>query len=112
MLEGFFMKYVWSLSGLSMIAIPVFFFEKRESNVTSDVMSTRAQDYTTSKGLLISGAEAIERIMLGTTVYLSTHTVAFKDVNELAGYTDRVSDMIAVFRDVQNVSIPTSILLG
>jgi len=85
------MKYMWSASGLMMIAIPVFLFEKHESNVTSDVMSTRAQDYTYSKMLLTSGADAIERIML-----------AFKEVNELAGYTERVSQMLNVFSDVKN----------
>jgi len=58
--------------------------------VSSDVMSTRAQDYTYSKMLLTSGADAIERIML-----------AFKEVNELAGYTERVSQMLDVFSDVK-----------
>lgn len=59
------MKYIWSASGLAMLALPVFIFEKRQTGVTSDVVSTRAQDYTYSKMLLVSGAEAIERIMLG-----------------------------------------------
>lgn len=90
MLEGFFMKYVWSTSGLIMIAIPAFLFEKKIEDVSSDVMSSRAQEFSTSKFLLLSGAEAIERVML-----------ALKEINELAGYTERVSEMIEVFQDVE-----------
>jgi len=93
MMEGFFMKYIWSLAGLGIISIPVFFYEKSENSATvsNEVISGRTQDYITSKKLLMSGAEAIERIML-----------AFKEITELAGYTARVHDMISVFEDVKN----------
>eukprot|EP01114_Cavostelium_apophysatum_P006669 TRINITY_DN1809_c0_g1_i1.p1 TRINITY_DN1809_c0_g1~~TRINITY_DN1809_c0_g1_i1.p1 ORF type:complete len:764 (+),score=232.80 TRINITY_DN1809_c0_g1_i1:79-2370(+) len=90
MLEGFFMKYVWSAAGLSIIAIPAFFYDPNRELRTSEVVSNRTQDYVTAKMLLTSVAEAIERIML-----------AFKEVNELAGYTSRVADMIKVFNDVR-----------
>lgn len=83
--EGFFMKYIWSACGLLMIALPAFFFDTKQTSV-----STRTRDYVTSRQLLVSGAEAIERIML-----------AYKEVNELAGYTDNVHDMMTVFDDVQ-----------
>ena len=83
--EGFFMKYIWSACGLLMIALPAFFFDTKTTSV-----STRTRDYVTSRQLLVSGAEAIERIML-----------AYKEVNELAGYTDNVHDMMTVFDDVQ-----------
>eukprot|EP00029_Vermamoeba_vermiformis_P004942 TRINITY_DN157_c0_g2_i1.p1 TRINITY_DN157_c0_g2~~TRINITY_DN157_c0_g2_i1.p1 ORF type:complete len:719 (+),score=178.29 TRINITY_DN157_c0_g2_i1:29-2185(+) len=90
MFEGFFMKYVWSATGLLIIAIPSFFFEKRdELSNSGDAISTRTKDYITAKGLLSNAAEAIERIML-----------AFKEVSELAGYTARVHEMISVFKDV------------
>jgi ABC-type uncharacterized transport system fused permease/ATPase subunit len=101
MLEGFFMKYVWSASGLLMIAIPPFLFEKKENNVSSDIMSTRAQDYSTSKFLLLSGAEAIERIML-----------ALKEISELAGYTERVSEMLEVFRDMSRQNYKKQLVAG
>jgi len=91
MMEGFFMKYTWSATGLIMIAIPSFFFEKKEKGVSNDVISSRTQDFIVAKQLLISGAEAIERIIL-----------AFKEVTELAGYASRVQEMINVFRSVQN----------
>jgi len=76
---------------MCVIAIPAFFFEKLSvapDQISADTISTRTQDYITSKQLLISGAEAIERIML-----------ALKEVTELAGYTSRVYEMITVFKD-------------
>jgi hypothetical protein len=85
------MKYVWSLAGLGIIAIPAFFYEKKEQLIASaTTISARTQSFVTSKKLLMSGAEAIERIML-----------AFKEVTELAGYTARVYNMIEVFNDVK-----------
>lgn len=84
MFEGFFMKYIWSACGLLMIAIPSFLYDTKKQSV-----STRTRDYVTSRQLLVSGAEAIERIML-----------SFKEVNELAGYTANVYEMISVFKDV------------
>lgn len=88
MLEGFFMKYVWSAAGLLILAVPAF--TEKLQNATNDVLSTRTQDYITAKKLLMSGAEAIERVML-----------AYKEITELAGYTSRVYDMIEVFEEVQ-----------
>lgn len=88
MLEGFFMKYVWSAAGLLMIAVPAFTEKKRD--VTTDVLSTRTEEYVIAKKLLMSGAEAIERVML-----------AYKEITELAGYTSRVYEMIDVFEQVQ-----------
>lgn len=90
-LEGFFMKYVWTASGLLMIAIPAFFYDPSKNLVSAEILSDRTQDYVTTKMLLASAAEAIERIML-----------AFKEINELAGYTARVSEMLQVFDDVQH----------
>ncbi len=80
MMEGFFMKYIWSAAGKFflgnfveisigslMIAIPAFFFEKKPglgANL-NDIVSSRTQDFIVSKKLLQNGAEAIERVMLG-----------------------------------------------
>jgi hypothetical protein len=69
MMEGFFMKYIWSAAGSLMIAIPAFFFERKPSPSANlnDLVSTRTQDFIVSKKLLQNGAEAIERVMLGMT---------------------------------------------
>lgn len=97
MMEGFFMKYVWSVLGLLMIAIPAFMFDDKTERVAaaagamSDVISTRTSNYVTARQLLVSAADAIERIMLAT-----------KEVNELAGYTHNVYEMLSVFRDVRD----------
>jgi len=84
MAEGFLMKYFWSAIGLLMVAIPGF------TNTRSSV-SSRTQDFITARGLLISAADAIERIMS-----------SYKELTELAGYTYRVSHMIKVFQEVHD----------
>lgn len=84
MAEGFLMKYFWSAAGLMMIAIPAF------TNTKASV-SARTQDFITARGLLISAADAIERIMS-----------SYKELTELTGYTSRVAEMIKVFREVHD----------
>merc|ERR1712137_241541 len=84
MAEGFLMKYFWSAIGLLMVAIPGF------TNTCSSV-SSRTQDFITARGLLISAADAIERIMS-----------SYKELTELTGYTSRVAEMIKVFREVHD----------
>lgn len=90
MLEGFFMKYIWSAAGLVMIALPSFLYSKHTGE-TSEVISGRTKAYITSKKLLIDAADAIERVMLSV-----------KEINELGGYTSRVWDMIQIFKQVQH----------
>lgn len=84
MAEGFLMKYFWSAAGLLMIAIPAF------TNTKSSV-SARTQDFIIARGLLISAADAIERIMS-----------SYKELTELTGYTTRVAEMIQVFKEVHD----------
>ena len=84
MAEGFLMKYFWSAAGLLMIAIPAF------TNTKASV-SARTQDFIVARGLLISAADAIERIMS-----------SYKELTELTGYTSRVAEMIRVFREVHD----------
>eukprot|EP00164_Ancoracysta_twista_P004006 GFYU01005378.1.p1 GENE.GFYU01005378.1~~GFYU01005378.1.p1 ORF type:complete len:701 (+),score=242.91 GFYU01005378.1:232-2334(+) len=83
MLEGFLMKYLWSASGLFMVALPTF-----QSKSVSDSVSSRTRDFVTARKLLTNTADAVERVL-----------AAYKDINELSGYTARVEEMIEVFED-------------
>ncbi|GLG93600.1 Multidrug resistance protein homolog 49 [Gryllus bimaculatus] len=97
MLEQFLMKYVWSGTGMIMVSLPILAANKsskRSSEISADDtpdggVSERTQYFTTARNLLLSGADAVERLMS-----------SYKEVVELAGYTSRVSDMLDVFEDV------------
>lgn len=99
MLEQFFMKYVWSGTGMIMISLPVLMGSQHQSPINNSVTSTtiavgddgiseRTQYLTTARNLLISGADAIERLMS-----------SYKEIVALAGYTYRVAGMLEVFDD-------------
>lgn len=98
MLEQFFMKYVWSGTGMIMISLPVLMGSSLESETalkslahqpkSDDHISDRTQYLTTARNLLISGADAIERLMS-----------SYKEIVSLAGYTYRVAEMLEVFQD-------------
>ena len=91
MLEQFLMKYGWAGAGMVMISIPILTSKKTGQNVGESGISDRTEYYTTAKNLLTSGADAMERLM-----------TAYKEVVELAGYTQRVSTMLEVFNDCAN----------
>ena len=61
----------------------------KTSEVTAEIISTRTSNYITAKNLMVMGTDSVERIML-----------AFKEVAQLAGYTDRVYTMLKIFKDV------------
>ena len=90
MLEQFLMKYGWTGAGMILISIPIL--TSRKSQVTSagagGMISERTEYYTIAKHLLMSGGDAMERLM-----------TAYKEVVELAGYTQRVANMFTVFDD-------------
>lgn len=93
MLEQFLMKYVWSASGLVMVGSSILLGKDTASEphgLTDQGVSERTQQVTTSRSLMVSAGDAIERIMS-----------SYKEVIELSGYTARVSEMFEVFEDVQ-----------
>ncbi|XP_058796061.1 ATP-binding cassette sub-family D member 1 [Phymastichus coffea] len=94
MLEQFLMKYVWSGTGLVVIALPLLASTngilQSKSNDGDGGVSERTRYLTTSKHLLTSGADAVERLMS-----------SYKEIVALAGYVARVSEMLDVFKDAQ-----------
>lgn len=93
MLEQLLMKYVWSGTGLLVIAMPLLYTTATSGNVAlkddgDGGVSERTRYLTTSKNLLSSGADAVERLML-----------SYKELVALAGYAARVSEMLDVFKD-------------
>ena len=119
MFEDFVIKYSWSAVGLLVAAVPVFFPSWAGSRVrlqeaalqaseaaaitaaTASVEGTapgdfvpmktgsRTQGFITNKRLMISLADAGGRIMY-----------SYKEMAELAGFTSRVYELLAVFQDV------------
>ncbi|XP_015771358.1 PREDICTED: ATP-binding cassette sub-family D member 2-like [Acropora digitifera] len=93
MLEQFLMKYVWSASGLVMVGSSILLGNDAGSGqegLADHGVSERTQLVTTSRSLMLSAADAIERIMS-----------SYKEIIELSGYTSRVSEMFVVFEEVQ-----------
>lgn len=99
MLEQFFMKYVWSGTGMVMVSLPILTTSglpngphDRSNAIRSNSehgVSERTQYFTTARNLLLSGADAIERLMS-----------SYKEIVALAGYTSRVAGMLEVFDEV------------
>ncbi|XP_014244629.1 ATP-binding cassette sub-family D member 2 [Cimex lectularius] len=86
-LEQFLMKYVWSGTGMIMVSIPIL-MASNDTGIARNV-SDRTQYFTTARNLLISGADAVERLLS-----------SYKEIVELAGYTSRVGAVLKVFKDV------------
>ncbi|KAI6646509.1 ATP-binding cassette sub-family D member 2-like [Oopsacas minuta] len=97
MVEQFLMKYMWSVTGMCMVAIPLLLPDSEAPTHSINVISSRAHAFTTKKHLLISAADAWERIFS-----------SYKEIVELAGYTYRLSEMLEVFDDMEREEYKTA----
>ncbi|KAJ2084299.1 ATP-binding cassette long-chain fatty acid transporter pxa2 [Coemansia sp. RSA 988] len=88
MLEDFVVKYFWGAAGLVACAAPVF-AERMPGALRSSSFGDRTRDFITNRRLLLSGSDALGRLM---------H--AYREIAELAGYADRVAGLLTVLDDV------------
>uniref|UniRef100_H2YG40 ABC transporter domain-containing protein n=1 Tax=Ciona savignyi TaxID=51511 RepID=H2YG40_CIOSA len=86
MVEQFFMKYMWSSAGMIMIAIPILTAKGYAENCKLKLFMDA---FTSSRNLLTTSADALERVIS-----------SYKEITELAGYTERVWNMFDVFEEV------------
>ncbi|KAJ2842882.1 ATP-binding cassette long-chain fatty acid transporter pxa2, partial [Coemansia erecta] len=99
MLEDFVVKYFWGAAGLVACAAPVFAQRIPGATIAAAIESgtvaqssdlgTRTRDFITNRRLLLSGSDALGRMMY-----------SYKEIVELAGYTERVTDLLTVLDDV------------
>ncbi|KAI9504004.1 ATP-binding cassette long-chain fatty acid transporter pxa2 [Coemansia spiralis] len=97
MLEDFVVKYFWGAAGLVACAVPVFAerlpgAQKAAAQVLAASDSNfgdRTRDFITNRRLLLSGSDALGRMMY-----------SYKEIVEMAGYAERVSDLLTVLGDV------------
>lgn len=93
MLEQFLMKYVWSGTGMVVVSLPILLsatkkHKKSHDGEAEDNVSERTHYFTTAKNLLLTGSNAVERLMS-----------SYKDIVELAGHTQRVENMFTVLEE-------------
>ncbi|KAJ1966159.1 ATP-binding cassette long-chain fatty acid transporter pxa2 [Dipsacomyces acuminosporus] len=99
MLEDFIVKYFWGAAGLVACAAPVFAerlpgVKGAASAVAANPgsrhsLGNRTRDFITNRRLLLSGSDALGRMMY-----------SYKEIVELAGYAERVTDLLTVLGDV------------
>ncbi|KII93685.1 hypothetical protein PLICRDRAFT_171408 [Plicaturopsis crispa FD-325 SS-3] len=80
-------KWLWGSFGLVICAIPVFFKIPGIANVD---LGSRTEGFVTNRRLLLSSSDAFGRVMY-----------SYKDLQELAGYTARVSLLLDTMKDVR-----------
>ncbi|CAJ0587704.1 unnamed protein product, partial [Mesorhabditis spiculigera] len=96
MMEQFLMKYVWSATGMVMIALPILHAQNARNDdqlideLPDGGVSERTKGFSTAKHLLYQSADAAERLMS-----------SYKEITELQGYTSRVHEMFRVFEETK-----------
>jgi len=97
--EDFLLKYLWSTIGLVAQSVPVFFPDVATAALVAmqagkgeglESAANRTENYVTNKKYMLSLGDAGSRLMY-----------SYKDLVELAGFTQRVHEMLTVFRDMK-----------
>ncbi|VDK80314.1 unnamed protein product [Litomosoides sigmodontis] len=89
MVEQYLLKYLWTATGMIIIAPPLF--TKKSTKTSSEIeVGNRTGRFMTAKNLMSVIAGAAEKLM-----------VSYKEVIELLGYASRVYHMFKVFEDVK-----------
>ncbi|KAJ2391954.1 ATP-binding cassette long-chain fatty acid transporter pxa2, partial [Coemansia sp. RSA 2559] len=97
MLEDFVVKYFWGAAGLLACAVPVFAERLPSAQkaaaqalaANGSSLGDRTRDFITNRRLLLSGSDALGRMMY-----------SYKEIVEMAGYAERVTDLLTVLDDV------------
>ncbi|CAG9533326.1 unnamed protein product [Cercopithifilaria johnstoni] len=89
MVEQYLLKYLWTATGMIIIALPLF--TAKSTEVSSRIkVGDRTGNFMTAKNLMTVVASAAEKMM-----------ISYKEVVELIGYVSRVYHMFKVFEDVK-----------
>ncbi|KAK4054348.1 ATP-binding cassette long-chain fatty acid transporter pxa2 [Microbotryomycetes sp. JL221] len=88
LVEEGIIKWAWGSLGLLICAIPVFF--KMPGQVGSVDFGSRTEGFVTNRRLLLSASDALGRLM-------ST----YRDLSELSGYTQRVTELLDTMDDLK-----------
>lgn len=86
-MEDFVIKYFWGALGLALCSVPVFF---KVPGAGAGGMGDRTESFVKNRRLLLSSSDAFGRLMF-----------SYKEISQLAGYTSRVSTLLAVIEDIQ-----------
>ncbi|KAL7423674.1 ATP-binding cassette long-chain fatty acid transporter pxa2 [Cryptotrichosporon argae] len=88
MAEEGVVKWAWGSFGLLICAIPVFLGSAL--GMGAGDLGSRTEGFVTNRRLLLSASDAFGRVMY-----------SYKELAELAGYTQRVSDLLDTMDDVE-----------
>ncbi len=89
-MEEYIVKYFWGALGFLICALPVFTPFGKPPVGVSDGIADRTGAFFTNRRILLNTSDAFGRLMS-----------SWRKVNELTGYTSRVSQMFTVFSDME-----------
>lgn len=101
-LDSMLVKYGATMSGYTIVALPVFGpNSKKYLESVGDDSSKITKDYIRNTSLLINLAKAIGRFI-----------TSYKEIQQLAGYTERINEMELVLQDLNQDKYERTIVPG